>query len=44
VAGIELPGDRTEEFFIGGLKTVGTLARVSLTVTDDTGVQVLNAQ
>ena len=34
LVGIELPGDLTEEFFIGGLKTVGTLARVSLTVTD----------
>ena len=36
LAGIELPGDPTEELLIGGLKTVGTLARVSLTVTDDT--------
>ena len=35
LAGIELPGDLTEEFFIGGLKTVGTLTRVSLKMTDD---------
>jgi hypothetical protein len=35
-AEIELPGALTEEFFIGGLKTVGMLARVNLTVTDGT--------
>jgi hypothetical protein len=36
LAGIQLPNDLTEEFFVGGLKTVGTLARVNLKVTDDT--------
>jgi hypothetical protein len=35
LAGIELPGELTNEFFIGGLKTVGTLVRVSLTVSND---------
>jgi hypothetical protein len=34
LAGIELPGDLTEELYVGGLKTLGTLARVNLTVTD----------
>ena len=34
LAGIELSGALTEDFFIGGLKTAGALARVSLTVTD----------
>jgi hypothetical protein len=34
LAGIDLSGALTEEFFIGGHKTVGALARVSLTVTD----------
>ena len=34
LAGIELSGSLTEEFFIGGLKTAGALARVNLTVTD----------
>ena len=34
LAGIELPGALTEDFFIGGFKTAGTLARVSLTLTD----------
>jgi hypothetical protein len=34
LAGIELSGALTEEFFIGGLKTAGALARVNLTVTD----------
>jgi hypothetical protein len=34
LAGIELDGAPTEEFFIAGLKTAGTLARVNLTVTD----------
>src|ERR1022692_5060512 len=36
LAGIELPSALTEEFWIGGLKTVGTPARVNLTVTDRT--------
>jgi len=36
LAGIEPPGDLTEEFYIGGVKTVGTLVRVNLTVTDGT--------
>lgn len=34
LAGIELAGALIEEFYVGGLKTVGTLARVNLTVTD----------
>lgn len=34
LAGIELSGDLTEEVYIGAVKTVGTMARVSLTVTD----------
>ena len=34
LAGIELSGALTEDFFIGGLKTAGALARVSLTVND----------
>jgi hypothetical protein len=34
LAGIELSGALTEEFYIGGLKTAGALARVGLTVTD----------
>ena len=34
LAGIELPDALTEDFFIGGLKTAGALARVNLTVTD----------
>ena len=34
LAGIELTASLTEEFYIGGLKTTGALARVSLTVTD----------
>jgi hypothetical protein len=34
LAGIELPGDLTEEFHIAGVQTVGELARVTLTVTD----------
>jgi hypothetical protein len=34
LAGIELDGAPTEEFFVAGLKTAGTLARVNLTVTD----------
>jgi hypothetical protein len=36
LAGIELSGDLTEEFFIAGVKTVGTMARVNLMVTDGT--------
>lgn len=36
LAGIELPGELTEEFYIGGVQTVGELARVTLTVTDGT--------
>jgi hypothetical protein len=36
LAGIELSGDLTEEFYVGGLRTTGTLARVNLTVTDGT--------
>lgn len=28
--------DLTEEFYVGGLETTGTLARVNLTVTDGT--------
>ena len=34
LAGVELSGDLTEEFYVGGLKTTGTLARVDLTVTE----------
>lgn len=34
LAGIEKSGALTEEFFGGGLKTSGWLARVTLTVTD----------
>jgi hypothetical protein len=36
LAGIELPDALTEDFFIGGLKTAGALARVNLTVNDGT--------
>ena len=36
LAGIELPGDLTEEFYIGPVKTAGALVRVNLTVTDGT--------
>jgi hypothetical protein len=36
LAGIELPGDLTEAFNITGVETVGTMARVNLTVTDGT--------
>jgi len=36
LAGIELAGTMTEQFYLGGLATVGSLARVSLTVTDGT--------
>jgi hypothetical protein len=34
LAGIELADALTEEFYVGGSKTVGSLGRVSLTVTD----------
>lgn len=34
LAGIELSGALTEDFFMGGFKTAGALARVNLTVTD----------
>jgi hypothetical protein len=34
LAGIELAGGLTEEFSLAGVKTVGTMARVNLTVTD----------
>ncbi len=33
---VQLAGSLTEEFYIGGLKTAGALARVNLTVTDGT--------
>jgi len=36
LAGIELSGVVTEQFYIGGLKTVGALARVGLTLADGT--------
>jgi hypothetical protein len=36
LAGIELPEDLAEEFYLGGVKTEGVLARVALTVTDGT--------
>jgi hypothetical protein len=36
LAGIELSSDLTEEFSIAGVKTVGTMARVNLIVTDGT--------
>jgi hypothetical protein len=36
LAGIELSGVLTEQFYIGGLKTVGALARVGLTLADGT--------
>jgi hypothetical protein len=36
LAGIELTGTLTERFYLGGLETVGSLARVNLTVTDGT--------
>jgi hypothetical protein len=36
LAGIELSGALTEQFYIGGLKTVGALVRVGLTVTNGT--------
>jgi hypothetical protein len=36
LAGVELDNALTEEFYVVGLKTIGLLARVSLTVTDGT--------
>ena len=36
LAGIELSDDLTEELYITGVKTIGVMARVSLTVTDGT--------
>jgi hypothetical protein len=36
LAGIELPADLTEEFYIGGVKTEGVLSHVTLTVTNAT--------
>jgi hypothetical protein len=36
LAGIEFSGTLTEQFYIGGLKTAGALARVGLTLTDGT--------
>jgi hypothetical protein len=36
LAGVELDGALTEEFYIAGLKTTGALAHVNLTVTDGT--------
>ena len=35
LAGIELSGALTEEFFVAGSKTAGVLAHVNLKVTDD---------
>lgn len=34
LAGIELGGALTEQFYVGGVRTEGALARVGLTVTD----------
>jgi hypothetical protein len=34
LAGIELSGDLTEEFYVGGVRTAGAMARVGLTVTN----------
>jgi hypothetical protein len=36
LAGVDLDNALTEEFYLAGLKTVGVLARVNLTVTDGT--------
>ena len=36
LAGIELSGELAEEFYVGGVKTLGTMARVNLMVTDGT--------
>jgi len=35
LAGVELDDALTEEFWVAGLKTVGTMARVRLTLSDD---------
>jgi hypothetical protein len=34
LAGIDLSGSLTERFYVGGIATAGTLARVNLAVTD----------
>ena len=34
LAGVELDGTLTEEFWVAGLKTIGNMARVRLTMTD----------
>jgi len=34
LAGVELDGTLTEEFWVAGLKTMGNMARVRLTMTD----------
>jgi len=34
LAGVELDGALTEEFWVAGLKTMGTMARVRLTMTE----------
>lgn len=36
LAGVDLDNTLTEEFYLAGLKTVGALARVNLTVADGT--------
>ena len=36
LAGVELDNALTEEFYVVGFRTIGVLARVSLTVTDGT--------
>jgi hypothetical protein len=36
LAGIDLSGALTEDIFLGGLKTTGAMARVNLTLCDDT--------
>lgn len=36
LAGIELDGALSEEFYVGVVKTIGALARIGLTVTDGT--------
>lgn len=36
LADIDLTSGLTEDFYIGGIRTTGTLARVNLTVTDGT--------
>jgi hypothetical protein len=37
LAGVELDDALTEEFWVAGLKTVGTMARVRLTMTEGAG-------